>query len=255
MSWVMIEFNLVCLAALLAGPSLLLGQEDKIPNDARWVRESSEYANLCRQTFRMAQDIVRDQIKNSSGQKIAVVMDLDETVLDNSLYQVEPSCRIGVHSRFVVRLGQEGRGGVGSGAKSFIDFLRKQPVRLIFLSNRMNENLAPTKSNLRKLGVLRADDLFLLRIDKPDTKIKRRSEIIEGKGRMKKAGAYVVIAYFGDSSGDFPLPPRMLSARLISCCPTRCTGNGDADLRPRPESIGSGAWLPSIGLPFLFHVA
>ena len=42
----------------------------------------------------MAQDIVRDQIKNSSGG--AVVMDLDETVLDNSLYQVEPSCRIGV---------------------------------------------------------------------------------------------------------------------------------------------------------------
>ena len=90
------------------------GQDDKLPNDARWVRESNEYANLCRQTFRMAQDTVRDQIKNSSGQKIAVVMDLDETVLDNSLYQVEPSSRIGVHSRFVVRLGQEGRSGVGS---------------------------------------------------------------------------------------------------------------------------------------------
>ena len=90
LSWVMIGFNLVCLAALLAGPSsLLLGQEDKLTNDVRWVRKSSEYANLCKQTFRMAQDIVRDQIKNSSGQKIAVVMDLDETVLDNSLYQVE----------------------------------------------------------------------------------------------------------------------------------------------------------------------
>ncbi len=82
----MIGFNLVCLTALLAGASsLLLGQEDRLPKDVRWVRESNEYANLCRQTYRMAQDSVRDQIKNSSGQKIAVVMDLDETVLDNSL--------------------------------------------------------------------------------------------------------------------------------------------------------------------------
>lgn len=206
MSWVMIGFNLVWLAALLAGASsLLLGQEDKLPNDVRWVRESSEYANLCRQTFRMAQDIVRDQIKNSSGQKIAVVMDLDETVLDNSLYQVERH-RLGLgftQDSWSVWVKRE-EAGLVPGAKSFIDFLRKQPVRLIFLSNRMNENLAPTKSNLRKLGVLRADDLFLLRVDKPDTKIKRRNEIIEGKGRMKKAGAYVVIAYFGDSSGDFP---------------------------------------------------
>ena len=202
----MIGFNLVWLAALLAGASsLLLGQEDKLPNDVRWVRESSEYANLCRQTFRMAQDTVRDQIKNSSAQKIAVVMDLDETVLDNSLYQVERH-RLGLSftqdswSAWVKRE----EAGLVPGAKSFIDFLRKQPVRLIFLSNRMNENLAPTKSNLKRLGVLRADDLFLLRIDKPDTKIKRRSEIIEGKGRMKKEGAFVVIAYFGDSSGDFP---------------------------------------------------
>ena len=206
LSWVMIGFNLVCLAALLAGPSsLLLGQEDKLTNDVRWVRKSSEYANLCKQTFRMAQDIVRDQIKNSSGQKIAVVMDLDETVLDNSLYQVERH-RVGLgftQDSWSVWVKRE-EAGLVPGAKSFIDFLRKQPVRLIFLSNRMNENLAPTKSNLRKLGVLRADDLFLLRVDKPDTKIKRRSEIIEGKGRMKKAGAYVVIAYFGDSSGDFP---------------------------------------------------
>ena len=206
MSLVMIAFNLVCLTALLAGASsLLLGQKDKLPNDVRWVRESSEYANLCRQTFRMAQDTVRDQIKNSSGQKIAVVMDLDETVLDNSLYQVERH-RLGLGftqdswSAWVKRE----EAGLVPGAKSFIDFLRKQPVRLIFLSNRMNENLAPTKSNLRKLGVLRTDDLFLLRIDKPDTKIKRRSEIIEGKGRIKKEGAFIVIAYFGDSSGDFP---------------------------------------------------
>lgn len=195
-----------CLTSLFAFSSLHVnGKEDKLPNDVRWVRESGEYANLCRQTFQLAQDAVREQIKNANGKKMAVVMDLDETVMDNSLYQVERH-RQGLGftqdswSKWVKR--QEA--GLVPGAKSFIDFLRKQPIRLIFLSNRMHENLAPTKSNLKKLGVLRTDDLFLLRVDKQDTKIIRRAEITGGKGRMKKTGPFVVVAYFGDSLGDFP---------------------------------------------------
>jgi 5'-nucleotidase (lipoprotein e(P4) family) len=202
----MTRFSFVCLITLLAFSShCLLGKEEKLPNDVRWVRESGEYATLCTQTFQLAQDAVREQIKNANGKKMAVVMDLDETVMDNSLYQVERH-RQGLGftqnswSDWVKRENAE----LVPGAKSFIDFLRKQPVRLIFLSNRMNENLAATKSNLRKLGVLKADDLFLLRIDKQDTKIKRRAEITGGKARMKKAGSFLVIAYFGDSLGDFP---------------------------------------------------
>lgn len=195
-----------CLTFLLAFSSLHLdGQVEKLPNDVRWVRESDEYAHLCRQTFRLAQDVVREQIKNASGKKMAVVMDLDETVMDNSLYQVERHRQgLGFTQESWSKWVNRQEAGLIPGAKSFIDFLRKQPVRLIFLSNRMHENLAPTKSNLKKLGVLRTDDLFLLRVDKQDTKIIRRAEITGGKGRMKKTGPFVVVAYFGDSSGDFP---------------------------------------------------
>jgi 5'-nucleotidase (lipoprotein e(P4) family) len=194
------------LVALLTIPSLCLsGKEITLPNEVRWVRESGEYANLCRQTFRLAQDAVREQIRNSSGQKIALVMDLDETVLDNSLYQVERHRQgLGFTQDSWSTWVKREKAGLVPGVKSFLSFLSKQPVRVIFLSNRMHENLAPTKSNLRKLGVLRADDLFLLRIDKQDTKIKRRAEITGGKGRMKKTGSFLVVAYFGDSMGDFP---------------------------------------------------
>jgi 5'-nucleotidase (lipoprotein e(P4) family) len=202
------RLTLAPLAALLTIPSLCLsGKEDTLPNEVRWVRESGEYANLCRQTFRLAQGAVREQIRNSSKQKIALVMDLDETVLDNSLYQVERH-RLGLGftqdswSTWVKRE----EAGLVPGVKSFLSFLRKHPVRVIFLSNRMNENLEPTKSNLRKLGVLGKDDLFLLRMDKQDTKIIRRAEITNGTGRMKKTGPFFVVAYFGDSMGDFPIP-------------------------------------------------
>jgi len=202
------RLTLAPLAALLTIPSLCLsGKEGTLPNEVRWVRESGEYANLCRQTFRLAQGAVRKEIKNATKQKIAVVMDLDETVLDNSLYQVERH-RQGLgftQDSWSIWVKRE-EAGLVPGVKSFLSFLRKQPVRVIFLSNRMNENLEPTRKNLSKLGILDPNDLFLLRLNKEDTKEKRRSEIREGKGRMKTHGVFRVVAYFGDSMGDFPIP-------------------------------------------------
>lgn len=197
---------LVPLAALLTIPSLcLFGKEDTLPNEVRWVRESGEYANLCRQTFRLAQGAVRDEIKNTAKQKIALVMDLDETVLDNSLYQVERHRQgLGFTQDSWSTWVKREEAGLVPGAKSFISFLRKHPVRIIFISNRMNENLDSTRKNLSKLGILDPHDLFLLRLNKKDTKEKRRSEILEGKGRIKTHGAFRVVAYFGDSMGDFP---------------------------------------------------
>ena len=77
-------------------------------------------------------------------------------------------------------------------------------LRVVFLSNRMHSNLKPTKENLRALGVLEAGDLFLLRLNKEDTKEIRRSEVVSGTGRMKDVGPLKVVAYLGDQMGDFP---------------------------------------------------
>ena len=69
------------------GTQLLLSEE-KLPNDVRWVRESMEYANLCEQVFQEAVKKIRRLTRAEAGPP-AVVVDLDETILDNSSYQVE----------------------------------------------------------------------------------------------------------------------------------------------------------------------
>ena len=69
--------------------TLLFNQE--LPNDVRWVRDSSEYKMLCNQIYRNAQEKLEEYLlldKNVDN-NFAVIMDLDETVLDNSQYQVE----------------------------------------------------------------------------------------------------------------------------------------------------------------------
>ena len=184
----------------------LYGDKAKVPNDIRWIRQSLEYERLCEQVYqRSTVQILKVLKKESKKKNLALVVDLDETVLNNSLYQVE-RWQAGLTftqdswSDWVNRK----EAGLVPGAKEFLSTVRKKGVRVVFLSNRMNHNLEPTRENLRLLGVLDPDDLFLLRLDKNDLKEVRRKEVTDGTGRMKKVGPLKVIGYVGDQMGDFP---------------------------------------------------
>ena len=177
----------------------------KLPNDIRWVTNSSEYKILCEQIYKNAWDNLSLILKDANEHSV-IIMDLDETVLDNSKYQIglvkknesyNPeswSLWVNVNEAELV-----------PGAKEFIDSVHKTNVRIIFLSNRMAKNELPTIKNMKALDIY-DDDAFMLRIDKSDKKHIRRAEVIEGTGRMKEVGPMNVLAYFGDARHDFPDP-------------------------------------------------
>src|SRR5262249_7079252 len=63
-----------------------------------WVQTSAEYIACCLQTYQLAGDRVEKEVEklradevnvpnDQRGQPPAVIMDLDETVLDNAVYQ------------------------------------------------------------------------------------------------------------------------------------------------------------------------
>lgn len=180
--------------------------ETKLPNDIRWITNSSEYKILCEQTYKNAWDNLSEVLKNANSQS-AIIMDLDETILDNSDYQVgltEKNESYKPESWFVWVNQEEAK--LVPGAKAFIDSVRTTKTRLIFLSNRMAKNELPTINNMKQLSIYEEDDIFLLRIDKPDKKHIRRAEVIDGTGRIKDIGPLTVLAYFGDARHDFPDP-------------------------------------------------
>ena len=184
---------------------LSIGIGNKLPNDIRWVVKSKEYKNLTQQVYSSAWDKVSKKIKRNRKKQIAIVMDLDETVLDNSGYQLYltdtgQSYTPATWDEWVVKE----EAGLVPGAAKFISKARKKGVQFIFISNRMDSRTEETKRNMKELGVLGAGDIFLLRLDKKDTKIVRRSEVYNQTGRMKGKESYKVIAYFGDAMGDFP---------------------------------------------------
>ena len=179
-------------------------EELKLPNDIRWVTNSSEYNILCEQIYENALSNLSDILKTADSQSV-IIMDLDETVLDNSKYQIDlteknESYNPESWSEWVNLKEAE----LVPGAKEFIDKVRETNVKIIFLSNRMEKNKIPTIQNMGKLEVISPNDIFLLRKDKKDKKHIRRNEIVSGIGRFEKLGPLKVLAYFGDAKHDFP---------------------------------------------------
>ena len=182
-----------------------LFSENKLPNDVRWVIHSNEYKSLCHQIYNHATFQLDQYNDMKENKKLAVIMDLDETVLDNSQYQIDifeknESYKPETWAKWVLK--EEAK--LVPGAKEFIDAVRAKGMQLIFISNRMDARLQATKNNMKKCDIFSSEDIYLLRLDRADKKHIRRNEVYTSTGRMSKYNNFEVILYLGDAMGDFP---------------------------------------------------
>src|SRR5262245_26848583 len=215
-----------CLVASASHADDLTGRETL--NATLWVQRAPEYRALSQQVYRMAAQKIAAPAAGSAAveQKdvpadvlarmpTAVVMDLDETVLDNTVYQAR---LLQSHSNYDAKSWGEwvGKGEAEAlpGAREFIAAARKLGHTVFFLTNRDCTTPPPTTddpcpaetstmNNLVRLGIDSAPDRehLLLRKERPEwstgTKVQRRSFI---------AQKYRIIALVGDDLGDFVDP-------------------------------------------------
>ena len=178
---------------------------EKLPNDIRWVVKSDEYEMICNQTYDLAKSRLKEIYLESddiSGK--AIIMDLDETILNNSQYQVEISRKDETFNmKSWAKWVNRSEASLVPGAKEFIDLARDIGIQLIFISNRMDKRLDSTKKNMKSLNIFSDDDIYLLRLDRKDKKTIRRNEVFKGENRMSEYGPFDVVMYFGDAMGDF----------------------------------------------------
>jgi 5'-nucleotidase (lipoprotein e(P4) family) len=193
-----------------------------------WVTQSREYKAVCLQTYANAWEKVAAAAQKESG-PWAIVMDLDETVLDNSGYQRHLEARGEAFSQesweeWVLKK----EAALVPGTKEFISKVRALPrARIIFISNRYARNTNPTRVNLQKLGLAGDNDIYLLRKEKVDTKTIRQKEVLKGTGRMVKHGAFKVLAWFGDAAHDVPDDPKLKWGTHKFMLPNPVYGNWD----------------------------
>ena len=222
-------------ATLFLAPfAILLGIGCTVPKTAsfstalNWMTKSREYKAVCLQTYANAWEKVAAAAQKESG-PWAIVMDLDETVLDNSGYQRRLEASGEAYSqesweKWVI----EEKSGLVPGAKEFIAKVRKLPsARFIFISNRYDRNTGHSQANLKKLGLSSDNDIYLLRKDRADLKNIRQKEVLQGTGRMKEHGAHKVLAWFGDAAHDVPDDPKLKWGTHKFMLPNPVYGNWD----------------------------
>jgi acid phosphatase len=200
-------FVLTLVCALLLGVSEH-AQQSPVPRELgiKYMRDSEEYATLARQVYRMAGAAVASVVSKSQSRPWTVVLDVDETALDNSTYQLERAAYglpydDGSWSAWVERR----RAPAVPGVVGFIELVRRSGGRVAWISNRNASLTDATRDNLKTVGLWHDDDRLCLQQTSQDPKSARRRQVITGQGDCSWRGTPTsIVAFVGDQLGDFP---------------------------------------------------
>jgi 5'-nucleotidase (lipoprotein e(P4) family) len=172
----------------------------------KYMRDSEEYAALARQTYRVAGEAVARSAAAAGRQPWSVVLDIDETALDNSTYQLEraayglpfdaPSWAAWIARR---------EAGAVPGVLDFVTLVRHNGGHVAWITNRDAAAADATRANLQALKLWDDDDRLCPQKTPQHTKAMRRAELVSGKGDCAWSGIVMrVVAFVGDQTGDFP---------------------------------------------------
>lgn len=162
-----------------------------------WFQRSAEMDVQYRQAFEFAQiKIERNLAKHQETDKpAAVVLDIDETVLDNSPFEVKAIATKQPYTRKSWSAWVQNKSAKAlPGALEFTKWAKEKGVEVFYISNRRTNNLDVTVENLKTVGFPNADSSFvLLRSDKSD-KTARRTTV---------QNTHKIILYIGDNLTDY----------------------------------------------------
>jgi 5'-nucleotidase (lipoprotein e(P4) family) len=159
-----------------------------------WQKNSAEYHALCIQAYNIAKTKLDKAIAEQSNQPLAIVADIDETVLNNLPYnQMLIDSSQSFNQKTWSKWVNKQIATPIPGALDFFSYASKQDVEIIYLSNRSVENYAPTKANLISAGFpFEQETIMLLRGD-DGNKESRRNQLSD----------YNIVLLLGDNLADF----------------------------------------------------
>ena len=185
--------------AQAARPSLLAS--GRPPQALHWTRASAEHRAVLLQSYQVAGQRLRELAAPLPRGSWAVIMDADETVLDNSLYFQRQAERgyLGFTANWPDFV-REAIAPALPGALEFTRLVRELGGRIVIVTNRA-ENLCPdTRRNLDSAGV--QVDAVLCRPPGSEDKNPRFTAVQQGQ--VEGLPAMRVVMWVGDNIQDFP---------------------------------------------------
>jgi 5'-nucleotidase (lipoprotein e(P4) family) len=184
-------------------PTAEAPSEKPLANDIRWTRDSAEHQALFLQVYGAATAHVQQEAARRPGGSWAVVLDADETVIDNSLYQVEreraglpfdgPSWRAWTERREAVPL---------PGARAFLARVRELGGRIAIVTNRTLSECPDTEAVFRAHALV--FDVILCKPDAGPSDKNPRFEAVARGTTPAGLPPLEIVAFVGDNIQDFP---------------------------------------------------
>ncbi len=159
-----------------------------------WYQTSAEFRALSYQAYHIGRMMLDQELKKRSPKKRAIVVDVDETVLDNSPH----AARLVFENRGYPHLWDEwvnaAKAEALPGAVEFLQYAVSKGVDVFYVSNRRVDQVEVTAKNLVARGFPQAVPSHMLFKEGESTKEPRRQTILK---------THNIILLFGDNLNDF----------------------------------------------------
>lgn len=162
-----------------------------------WTQSSAEKAALSYQAFTLARMMLDRDLRTNRNRRTrrAVIVDVDETVLDNSRYQTMLiKTRQNYASKTWTEWCNRAEAAPLPGAVEFLRYASSRGVRVFYITNRKEIEKEGTARNLKRVGFPDVtDETLLVRTDNSSKEPRRQSV----------AAKYRVVLLMGDNLNDF----------------------------------------------------
>ena len=212
--WVVVILSCLWLVQAQTSPSSMPGQTG-VDNDYQtyailWTQSSAEYRALAYQTFALAKlrldaDLRRhprvpqrrSRLARESSLPPAVVVDIDETVLDNSHFQAELVLRgLPYTPQGWTAWCERAEAGAVPGAVDFLNYAAIRGVRVFYISNRLLSEKPGTIKNLQRLRFPNVTEATVM--------VREEGMTSSKESRQKKIKErYRIALLIGDNLNDF----------------------------------------------------
>jgi 5'-nucleotidase (lipoprotein e(P4) family) len=160
-----------------------------------YQQRAAEYRALCLQAFNIARLRVDENATAITGKPKAIITDIDETILDNSAYEVHQTLQGKDYEpgAWYQWTGMS-KADTVPGAAAFLKYAATHGITIFYITNREEKERAGTLLNLKKFDLPNADDAHLILRQGTSSKEARRQLV---------ASSHDIILLLGDNLADF----------------------------------------------------
>lgn len=164
---------------------------------------AAEYKALAYQAYNIAR-MRLDQIAHAHRweKKRAVVVDIDETVLNNTPYEAEALLRDKPYPACWDSWMRLAQARAIPGAVSFLNYAQSQGFEVFYISNRQARYTRQTVANLKEAGFPNANATHVL-LRRPKSADNPNPSSKESRREQVRKQGYHIALYMGDNLGDF----------------------------------------------------